>query len=93
VTTYRNKGIIISIKVLPNSKEFKIRNTDKNEIHVYCKSKPENNRVNREVVVMFSRLFNSEVSIISGIRRKNKKLLLKGVSSDLLKLRLNQLIS
>jgi len=93
VTTYRNKGIIISIKVITNSKEFKIRIIDKNEIRVYCKSKPENNRVNLEVVTMFSRLFNSKVSIISGIRSKNKKLLLKGVSSDLLKRRLTQLIS
>jgi len=65
--------MIIDIAVVPKSKQFSIIKKE-GKIKVHLKSAPENNKANLELVKEFSKIFNCQVRIISGLKSKHKKL-------------------
>ncbi len=64
--------MIVEVSVVPNSKKFEIKKNGKIKIHL--KSKAENNKANIELIKELSKRYNCEVSIVSGLKSKNKKL-------------------
>jgi len=69
-------GTILEVNVKPHSKEFKVTVED-NEIIISCKENPVKGKVNKELVKGLSKLFHSEVEIISGFTSKKKRLLVR----------------
>ena len=65
----------ISIKVKPNSSQSKILEKN-NEIVVYVKPKPENNKANLEVIKLFSKEYKN-VKILKGLKSSKKLLQLE----------------
>ena len=70
---------IIEIKVKPNSNKRKIKVKD-NSIIVYLTSPPQNNKANNELINFLSKLFNSNIKIVSGKTSRRKKILIEGLS-------------
>jgi hypothetical protein len=68
-------GVILEVNVKPQSKKFKIIIED-DEIVVCCRETPVKGKVNKELVKEFSKLFHSEVKLVSGFTSKQKKLLI-----------------
>jgi len=76
-----DQGIVLSVYVKPDSREFKIEVED-DELVVHCKESPIKGKVNKELVKEFSRLFKREVEIVSGFTSKQKKVLIADISLD-----------
>ena len=76
-----NRGIVLSIYVKPDSREFKIEVED-DELVVNCKESPAKGKVNNELVKEFSRLFRRKVEIVFGFTSKQKKILVTDSSLD-----------
>lgn len=72
------QGIIVEVTVHPNSPKFSIKFN--NRIKVYCKSPPEKNKANLEIIKEFKRTFNREVEIISGLKSKKKRLIIHNIT-------------
>ena len=68
----------LSILVKPNSKITEIIGWDdeKKSLRVNIHAKPEDNEANLEVVKFFSKLLKKKVSIKSGLKNRNKILLI-----------------
>lgn len=65
----------ISIKVIPNSKEQKIKKEPDGSLKVYLKSPAKEGKANEELVKVLAKYFNitkSDVSIKVGQTSKNK---------------------
>ncbi|MCL2359351.1 MAG: DUF167 family protein [Nitrososphaerota archaeon] len=76
-----DQGIIITIFVKPNSSKFKIERSNE-EIVVHATEEPEKGKVNREILKEFTKLFHTQVELISGITSKEKKLLIKDIDKN-----------
>ncbi len=61
---------VFEAKIRPNSSGFSIEIGEK--IVVHTKSQPENNKANTEIVKSLSKLLNTEVRILKGLKSKNK---------------------
>jgi uncharacterized protein (TIGR00251 family) len=74
----RPKGdsTLINIIVIPNTTRTGIKGFDpwRERIMVEVKEPPIQNRANREVVSFFSKLFNTDVKIVSGSKSRQKTL-------------------
>jgi uncharacterized protein len=79
--TETKDGVIIIIFVKPNSPKFRVEH-DGNEIIVHCTEEPVKGKVNKEIIKQFTKLFQSQVEIVSGATSKQKKLLVKGVRRE-----------
>ena len=75
------QGTIIEIVVKPNSKHFQVK-TEGNELVVFCHEAPVKGKVNRELIKQLSKLFKRRVEIISGFTSRQKKVLIKDVSTE-----------
>ncbi|MCD6403481.1 MAG: YggU family protein [Candidatus Aenigmarchaeota archaeon] len=75
-----SKGIVVEIKVIPNSPKFKVKTNS--FIKVYLTSEPKRGKANKELINMFKKIFGVEVKILSGARTKTKKLLLPGLTKQ-----------
>lgn len=75
-------GIQVRIDVTPNSSKFKINgyNEWRNEIEVKITSFPQKGKANREIIKEFSKLTNSRVDIVSGMKSQHKTLKIYGIS-------------
>jgi uncharacterized protein (TIGR00251 family) len=74
-------GIVLSVYVKPDSREFKIEVED-DELVVHCKESPTKGKVNKELVKELSRLFKRKIEIVSGFTSKQKKVLITDISLD-----------
>ena len=74
-------GTIIEVFVKPNQPKFKIA-FDEGEIVIHSTEEPEKGKVNKELVKELSRVFHSEVEIVSGFTSRQKRLLLRGVAKS-----------
>jgi uncharacterized protein (TIGR00251 family) len=74
-------GVILTIFVKPNSSKFKIE-LNEEEIVIYATEKPENGKVNREILKEFTKLFHVQVELISGVTSREKKMLIKGMNKN-----------
>jgi uncharacterized protein (TIGR00251 family) len=67
--------------VKPCSAKFETVITN-DEILVFCTEDPVKGRVNKELVKQFSRLFHCRIEIVSGLKSRQKRLLIKGVGKS-----------
>lgn len=74
-------GAIIEVFVKPSSPKFKIVIGD-DEIVVFCTEQPVKDKVNRELVKEFAKLFHAKVEVVSGLTSKQKRLLTTGVKKS-----------
>jgi uncharacterized protein (TIGR00251 family) len=76
--TETKDGTIIEVYVKPNQPKFKIT-IDGDEILVHSTQEPVKNKVNRELIKEISKLFHTNVELVSGATSRQKKLLVKYV--------------
>jgi len=69
------EGVFVNIKVKTNSPKFRIYMKD--VLHVDVISPPDKNKANRELIKELGKLFDSEVSIVSGHKSREKVVLIK----------------
>ena len=74
------RGAIISIFVKLNQRQFGIKIQD-DTLLAFCREKPVNGRVNRELIKQFSKLFKTRVKILSGLTSTRKRLLIVSAHS------------
>ena len=64
----------MEIIVYPNKKKTEIIGKKNDKIIVNVKAKPENNEANKEIIRFFSKQYGQSVTIIKGLKSKNKTL-------------------
>jgi len=67
--------------VRPNSRQFQVRIED-DDLIVCCRESPVKGRTNRELIKELSKLFKRRVEIVSGVRSKNKRILIKDADAE-----------
>ncbi len=74
-----DKEICLNLKVVTNSKEFKVTGFDPqtNTLKLKVKAKPQKGLANTEIEKKLSKFFLSTTKIISGKHSKNKKILIQ----------------
>jgi len=70
------KGKYYEIKVKPNSSKSEIKIKD-NEIIVYLKSLPQNNKANLELIKLFKKQLKKDIKIKKGLISKKKLIYIK----------------
>ena len=73
-------GVILSVKVKPNSPKFFIESNS--NIIIHCKSSPKQNKANIEIIKELERLFKTRVEIISGLTSKKKSILIHNITKQ-----------
>jgi uncharacterized protein (TIGR00251 family) len=76
IVTENKDGVIIEIYVKPNSSKFEVY-LEGEEIVVRSTEEPQKGKVNKEIVKQFSKLFRTEIEIVSGSTSRKKLLLIK----------------
>jgi len=79
--TETKDGAIIEVYVKPNSQKFEVI-LEGNEVVVRCTEEPVKGKVNKELTKAFSKLFHTNVEIVSGFTSKQKKLLITHISKN-----------
>lgn len=73
-----NSGTVkILVKTNCRKTEITSYDTQNNALKVSVNAKPENNEANKEIIKFFSKLLKKKVSIKSGLRSKQKLLLIE----------------
>jgi uncharacterized protein (TIGR00251 family) len=72
-------GSLLAIFVKPNQPKFKIE-LDSTKIMIYATKKPENGKVNKEIIRELTKLFHAQVELASGFKSKQKQFLIKGAT-------------
>ena len=75
------EGIILSVKVKPNSGRFRLIKKGE-ELVLELTSPPRDGKANQEILSGLPRLLRCEVSILRGSQSKRKLLLLKGITEQ-----------
>lgn len=73
-------GVLIDVRVKPRTPSFRIMVND--ELVVLCKKSPVDGKVNRELITGLSRIFGSEVQIVSGFHSRKKRILIKDLGEE-----------
>ena len=71
-------NLIIEANIKPKSSIFKIEKKD-NYI-IYCKSSPEQNKADQEIIKEMKKLTRNQVKIIRGLKSKKKSILLNNIT-------------
>jgi len=79
--TETKNGTIIEVFVKPNQPKFNIK-IDGDEIIVLCTEEPVKGKVNKEIIKELSKLFHTQIEIISGLTSKQKRLLIKNTNKN-----------
>ncbi len=74
-------GVVVVVFVKPNSKLFQLK-AEGDELVVSCRESPVKGRVNKELIKELSRIFKRRVEIIAGFTSKQKKVLIKDISTS-----------
>ena len=74
-------GVVVAVFVKPNSKQFGLR-VEGDELVVLCRESPVKGKVNKELIKELSRIFKNRVEIVAGFASRQKKVLIKGLSTD-----------
>lgn len=67
------------VVVVPNAKRFEIEQTA-DGLKIRLRSKPENNRANRELLVELKKRARVPVSLVSGAKSRQKTVAFEGLS-------------
>ena len=88
------KGVILKIRVSPKSNEFKIKGFDSwnNSLVLSTKKPARRGKANKEIERELGRIFGKNVQIISGMRSKNKTVLVQESKEKVLRV-LEQLVA
>jgi uncharacterized protein (TIGR00251 family) len=86
--TESKDGVIIEINVKPSSKQFKIL-VESEALVVFCREAPVKGKVNRELMKELSKVFKEKVEIVAGFTSREKKILIRNVSS----VKVNEILS
>ena len=80
-----SEGVVLSLEVIPNSREFKIVgfNSWSQTLKIKTKSKAQKGLANSEIEKELKKRFNSGVKILSGIKSRKKKILILGEKSKI----------
>ena len=79
--TETKDGVVIEVYVKPNSQKFGFT-VEGNEIVVRCTEEPVKGKVNKELIKELTRLFHTQVELVSGATSKQKKLLIKNLGKS-----------
>ncbi len=84
------EGTLLFIHVQPKAKKNTVEGVDewRGRLKVKVKAPPVEGKANKEVVKFFSRLLDTEVEIVKGETSREKDLLVKGLSAEEVKKRL-----
>ncbi len=74
-------GAIIEVYVKPKSKKFEVL-LEGDEIVVRSTEEPAKGKVNKEILKNLSKLFQTDVELVSGATSRHKHLLLKGLTEN-----------
>ena len=76
VVKLHNKGSLIIVYIIPNSKKIEITGLDpwRKALKVKVTEPAKQNRANRQIKKLFSNLFDAEATIISGEKSNIKKI-------------------
>ena len=83
------KGSIINLYVKIND-SFKLELIG-DELMIFCKSPREKNKINIEIIRHFTKLFNTSIIIKSGLRSRNKRILITNKKPEIVKLMIEEL--
>ena len=77
-------GVLVDIEVSPKSKRFEISgfNVWRGEIEVRIISVPMKGKANKEIIREFSKLTNSRVEIVSGLKSHHKTLMIYDIGES-----------
>lgn len=73
----------LEIRVVPNAKRFSVLLKD-GITKIYVAAKAENNEANAELVKKLSKALGAGVSIVKGLKSRNKVLEIKGEKDEIL---------
>ncbi|NYB26614.1 MAG: YggU family protein [Methanobacteriaceae archaeon] len=78
------EGVLVDIEVSPNSDKFSISgyNEWRDEIQLRIKSIPQKGKANKEIIKEFTKLTNSKVEIVSGLKSQHKTLKIYDLSKQ-----------
>ncbi|MCW4046544.1 MAG: DUF167 domain-containing protein [Candidatus Bathyarchaeota archaeon] len=76
--TETKDGAVIEVFVKPKSDKFEVR-LEGDEVVVRCTEEPVKGKVNKELLKTLSKLFHTDVELISGATSRQKLLLITGV--------------
>ncbi len=79
--TETKNGTIIEVFVKPNSPKFGV-SIEGDEIVVRCKQEPVKGKVNKEIIKELSKLFHTQVEVVSGLTSKEKKLFIQAIDKS-----------
>ena len=84
------EGVILQIYVQPKAKRTEIDGIDewRKRLKVKVKAPPVEGKANKEIMKFFSKLLGAEVSLIKGETSREKDLLIRGVSIEEVKKKL-----
>lgn len=75
------EGSVLEVYVKPRSKEFSIA-IEGDEVVIHCREEPVKGNVNKELIKELSKLFGTQVIIVSGLTSKTKRLLITNIKKD-----------
>ena len=76
--TETKDGAVIEVFVKPKSTKFEVL-LEGDEVVVRCTEEPVKGKVNKELLKALSKLFHTNVELVSGATSRQKRLLLKGI--------------
>lgn len=68
---------IIQVRVKPKSEKNEVLSMDDGVLKVNVKAPPDKGKANKELIKLLSKHFKKKVEIISGLKSRNKRILLK----------------
>jgi uncharacterized protein (TIGR00251 family) len=74
-------GAILEVFVKPKSPKFEVL-LEGDEVVVRCTEEPVKGKVNKELLKAFSKLFHTNVELVSGATSRQKRLLLKDIEKS-----------
>lgn len=83
--TQNDKGVIFSVKLVPNSSFSKVVDFTEEYVRIKISSPPIENKANKELISFCSKLFDinkSKIQIVSGDKSKLKKVLFSDTKID-----------
>ncbi len=81
--TETKDGTIIEVYVKPNSAKFEVT-VEGDEIVVRSTEEPEKGKVNKEIVKQLTKLFHTQVDLVSGATSRQKRFLVKDFKKNVI---------
>lgn len=70
------EGLLLRVRVKANSSSFSL-NKSRGDLVLEVRNPPRDNRANQEIIRELERFFGKEVSIVKGLKSRNKLVLIK----------------